>query len=249
MRRGGAPVGGSPHPILPGSATMNFPERRRLLPWIVGFAISAALLWLGAEVFAAARARTQRSSRRRLAAALVIVGSGLWWPGHFLEPAEAAGGLAGGISPVAALLALALAGLAGATAVAGTCKTLPAFAGLALLTLTVAYAHTVFATPGLFRKSTAIGPWGPCVAILILATALVVIGLEFKPSRKVCAARATCAALGALLLTLAAASPGEPVVALMPAWTEANWARIFRSTTLAPATRASAICASSPPRS
>ncbi len=219
-------MGGSPHPILPGKpATMNLLESQRLLPCIAGFVISAALLWLGAEVFAAARARTQRSGRRLLVAALVIVGSGVWWPGHFLEPAEAAGGAAGGISFVAAVLALALAGLAGATAVAGTRKTLPAFAGLALLTLIVAYAHTLFATPGLFRTSAAIGPWGPSVAILVLATALVVIGLEFKPSRKVHAARATGAALGALLLTLATASPGDPASAsasvLMPAWTEA----------------------------
>ena len=74
MRRVGAPVGGSPHPILPGIARhMNFLESHRLLPCIAGFVISAALLWLGAEVFASARARTRRSGRRLLAVALVIV--------------------------------------------------------------------------------------------------------------------------------------------------------------------------------
>ncbi len=221
MRRVGAPEVGSPHSTLPGKpAYMNFLESHRLLPCIAGFVISAALLWLGAEVFAAARARTQRGGRRLMAAALVIVGSGLWWPGHFLEPGEAGSGTLAGIPLVAAALALALAGLAGATAVATTRKTLPAFAGFALLTLIVAYAHTLFATPGLFRASASFGTWGPSVAILVLATALIAIGLELKPSRKVRAARAAGAALAALLLTLATAA-GDSGSTLMPAWTEA----------------------------
>ena len=97
-----------------------------------------------------------------------IAGCGLWWPGHFLEPGEASGGGAGGIPLVAAGLALALAGLAGATAMVTTRKTLPAFAGLSLLTLGVAYAHSLFATPGLFRASAALGSWGPAGAILVL---------------------------------------------------------------------------------
>ena len=200
---------------------MNLLESHRLMPCLAGFAISASLLWLGAEMFAAARSRTQRIGGRLLTAALVIMALGLWWPGHFLEPGEAASGSLAGIPIVAAALALALAALAGATAVAGTRKTLPAFAGLSVMTLVVAYAHSLFATPGLFRASAVIGTWGPGIAIMILASALVMIGLEFKPSRKVRAARLLGAALGALLLTMAAAAPGDPGSALVPAWTEA----------------------------
>jgi len=197
-------------------------ESHRLLPFVAGFALSAALLWLGAGVFAMARARNLRSSRRLALVALLIAGCGLWWPGHFLEPGEAAGGGLGGIPLVAAALALTLAGFAGATAVVTTRKTLPACAGLSLLTLGVAYAHSLFATPGLFRASAALGSWGPAWAILMLATALVGLGLELKPSRKVRAIRFLGAGLGALLLTLAAAGPpGEAAAALLPAWTEA----------------------------
>jgi hypothetical protein len=127
-----------------------------------------------------------RSSRRLSIVALLIVGCGLWWPGHFLEPGDAS---SGGIPLIAAALALALAGLAGATAVVTTRKTLPAFAGLALLTLGVAYAHSLFATPGLFRASAAIGSWGPAGAILALAATLVGIALDFQPTRKVQGAR------------------------------------------------------------
>ena len=195
-------------------------ESHRLLPFIAGFAVSAALLWLGAGVFAMARARALRSSRRLVFVALLVVACGLWWPGHFLEPGEASGG--SGIPLVAAALALALAGLAGATALVTTRKTLPAFAGLALLTLGVAYAHSLFAPPGLFRASAAVGSWGPAGAILLLATALIGIALEFKPSRKVRSGRFLGAATGALLLTVAATSPGDAgAAALLPAWTEA----------------------------
>ncbi|MEO8526668.1 MAG: EAL domain-containing protein, partial [Caldimonas sp.] len=200
---------------------MNFLDSHRLLPCIAGFAISSALLWLGAEVFAAARARSPRGGGRLMAAALVIVAGGLWWPGHFFEPGQATGGRFSGIPLAAAALALALAGLAGVTAAAGTRKTLPAFAGLAVVTLIVAYAYALFAIPGLFRANGMVGPWAPGAAILVLASALVAIGLEIKSSRKVRATRAGGAALAALLLTLATAAPGDSSTVLLPAWTEA----------------------------
>ena len=188
-------MAGTPHSILPGHAHLKTSmESHRLLPLIAGFAISAALLWLGAERLRHGRApATCAAAGAWSLVALLIAGCGLWWPGHFLEPGEASGGGLGGIPLVAAGLALALAGLAGATAMVTTRKTLPAFAGLALLTLGVAYAHSLFATPGLFRASAAIGSWGPAGAILVLATMLVGLGMEFKPSRKVRAARASSA--------------------------------------------------------
>ena len=140
-------MAGTPQPILPGTPTSTLMESSRLLPLIAGFVISAALLWLGSGVFALARARSLRANRRLALVALVIGGCGLWWPGHFLQPGEASAVL-GGIPLVAATLALALAGLAGTTALVATRKTVPAFAGLSLLTLAFAYAHSLFATPG-----------------------------------------------------------------------------------------------------
>ena len=199
---------------------MHVLDSQRLLPCLAGFLIGVALLWLGSEVFSAARARAARVARMLRASAIVLGGCGLWWPGHFLEPADGAGGMLAGVPLVAGLLALALFGLAGLCATAATRKTLPAFAGLSTLTLIAAYVHSVFATPGLFRVSGAAGAWGPGVAVMILATALVVICLEFKPSRKAKAARATGAVHGAALLTLAAATPADPNVAVV-AWTEA----------------------------
>jgi hypothetical protein len=107
-------------------------ESHRLLPFLAGVAISAALLWLGAGVFAMARARNLRSSRPLVLVAVLVAGCGLWWPGHFLEPAEATSGGVGGIPIVAAGLALALAGLAGATALVRPARPCP-LAGLSLL--------------------------------------------------------------------------------------------------------------------
>jgi diguanylate cyclase len=196
---------------------MHFLDSQRLLPCLAGLLISVALLWLGSEVFAAARTRNSHVGRMLRTSAIALGACGLWWPGHFLEAVDGAGGM----SLVGGLLAVALAGLAGATATAATRKTLPAFTILAMLTLVVAYGHSVFATPGLFRAAGAAGGLGPGVAVLLLATALVGIGLEFKPSRKAKAARAIGAALAAAVLMLAVAAPADPSPPAVPAWTEA----------------------------
>ena len=78
-----------------------------------------------------------------------------------------------------------------------------------MVTLLVAYGHSVFATPGLFRATVAFGAWGPGIAVFFLATALVGLGLEFKPSKKLLAMRTTGALLCALLLSLAASVSAE----------------------------------------
>ncbi|HEY4958643.1 MAG TPA: bifunctional diguanylate cyclase/phosphodiesterase, partial [Caldimonas sp.] len=122
---------------------------------------------------------------------------------------------------VAGALAWVLAGLAFVTAIAATRKTVPAFAGLAVVTLLVAYGHSVFATPGLFRATLAFGAWGPGIAVFVLTTTLVGLGLEVKPSRKLRVARIGGALLCATLLTLAATVSGDVDPAPMPVWAEA----------------------------
>ncbi|MEO5845306.1 MAG: hypothetical protein ABIQ33_10740, partial [Caldimonas sp.] len=198
---------------------MNFLESHRLLPCVVGLAISAALLWLAAELFAMSRARMRPTALRLKACAVLLGGFGLWWPGHFLSPLDAASVL--GIPFLAGALAWALAGIAFVTAVAATRKTVPAFAGLTVITLLVAYAHSVFATPGLFRATVVFGAWGPGIAVFILATLLVGLGLEFKPSKKLRATRIANALLCAVLLTVAAMVSAETDPVVVPAWAEA----------------------------
>ena len=91
-----------------------------------------------------------------------------------------------------------------------------------MLTLLVCLcAFKVFATPGLFRATVVFGAWGPGVAVFFLATILVGLGLEFKPSKKLRAARIGSALLCAILLTLAAAVSAETDPATVPAWAEA----------------------------
>ncbi len=198
---------------------MNFLESHRLLPCVVGLAISATLLWLAAEIFAVARSRMRPTALRLKGCAVLLGGFGLWWPGHFLAPLDAASVL--GIPLLAGALAWALAGLALVTAVAATRKTVPAFAALAVVTLLIAYAHSVFATPGLFRATVVFGAWGPGIAVFFLATILVGLGLEFKPSKKLRVTRIGGALLCAILLTLAASVSAETDPATAPAWAEA----------------------------
>jgi diguanylate cyclase (GGDEF)-like protein len=198
---------------------MNFLESQRLLPCLVGLAISAALLWLASEIFAVSRTRMLPTALRLKGCAVLLAGFGLWWPGHFLAPLDADSVL--GIPFLASGLAWALAGLALITAVATTRKTAPAFAGFAVVTLLVAYAHSVFATPGLFRATVVFSAWGPGIAVFVLTTLLVGLGLEFKPSKKLRATRIGAALLCAVLLTLAASVSAETDLATVPAWAEA----------------------------
>ena len=199
---------------------MDLFDSERLLPGVVGLAISALLLWLASEVLAAAHARPKTLSRRLKAAAALLAAAGIWWPGHFLEPAGSAGTGPLGIPLIAGALAIALAGLAVGTAMAATRKTLPAFGVLSVLTLIAAYSHALFSTPGMFRVVISAGPWAPGVAIFLLASALVVLALEVKPGRKERAARIGSAALGAGMLALAA-SFHESSGPIALAWAEA----------------------------
>ncbi|MBV9890457.1 MAG: EAL domain-containing protein [Rhizobacter sp.] len=198
---------------------MNVSDSHGLLPSVLGFAISTALLWIGAEVFAAARSRTRGAMWRLQACAVVLAGFGLWWPGHFAAVPDGAGFTLLGLS-VAGVLAWTLAGAAFLTAVAATRRTVPAFASLAVATLLLAYGHSVFATPALFRAVAALGPWGPGLAVFVLATTVVALGLEFKASKKVAAIRIGAATLCAALLVIAAAAGAENA-ATVPAWPEA----------------------------
>jgi diguanylate cyclase (GGDEF)-like protein len=198
---------------------MNVSESHPLLPSVVGFVISAVLLWLASEVFAAARTRARSSMRRLKGCAVLLAGFGLWWPGHSIAPLGDASGSVLGL-PVGAL-AWALAGLAFGTAVAATRRTLPAFAGLAVVTLLIAYGHSVFATPALFRATAPLGPWGPGLAVFFLATTLVGLGLEFKPSKKLLAMRICAATLCAILLTIAASAAADGEAAATSPWAEA----------------------------
>ncbi len=200
---------------------MNVFDSQRLVPCIAAFAISTVLFWLASEVSAAARWRSVAMARRLKLCAVLLAAGGLWWPGHFLEPVDAVNNDLFGKPIVAGTLALLLAGFAAATAVTATRKTLPAFGGLALMTLLVAYGHSLFATPGIFRATFSAGAWGPGIAVFGLATALVVIAIELQPSRKATATRLGGALFGAGLLTLAATMHETTAAAVPSTWAEA----------------------------
>ncbi len=198
---------------------MNSLDSHRLVPGVVGLLISALLLWLTAEIFAAARGRARPGGLRLRVAAVLLGGLGLWWPGHFVAPTDAASVL--GVPFLGGALAWLLAGLALLTSVAATRKTVPAFAALAVITLLVAYAHSVFATPGLFRATAVFGAWGPGLSMFFLATTLVSLGVEFEAGKKLAAMRISGALFSAMLLTLAASVSADTEPAAAPDWTGA----------------------------
>ncbi len=197
---------------------MDFLQNSRPLLWAVGFVIGAALLWLGSEIGAAARVRSVTFSRRLRTAAIIVTACGLWWPGHLTADADfSANG--GGLLLIAAALAIGLAFLATLTAAAAKRKTVLACLGLGAGTMLVAYAHSMFATPGLIRAAFTAGAWGPASAILVLCAAVVALQLDLRSTKRVSAGRIAAAVVGAAMLTIAGTSSGAALNAPI-VWTE-----------------------------
>ena len=133
---------------------------------IACFAISAALLWLVAELAAAAGAKPPRVARAVFAVSVVLGACALWWPANALRlPAAIPARGLQWLWPW--LPCLALAGLAGS---AGSLwnKGQRAGAGVVAVGLPIAaYVHAMLSAPGIFRDSAA--PDGLGVGTLTLA--------------------------------------------------------------------------------
>ena len=196
-------------------------EPDRLLPALAAFAIGGALVWLGAALLSAGRRRVGSSRQRLLAATVMVTGCGLWWPGHFFDPGPTPGGAVAGIPLAAGLLALALAAAVVATAECLSRRLWPAAAGFAIGTLLIAYGHSMFATPGLFRAALAAGAWGPALVVAVLAAALVGGAVEWRSMRRRVVLRIAAAGAAAAMLTGAAALSVGDAAATGAPWGEA----------------------------
>ncbi|NUZ07156.1 putative bifunctional diguanylate cyclase/phosphodiesterase [Piscinibacter koreensis] len=185
---------------------MDFFDNNRLLAGIAGFLISAPLLWLCAEIGAAARERSANVARRLRASSILIGTGALWWPGHVAAERDPFAGSSVGIAIVGAMLAATLAFLASATAGAATRKTLPSFVGLGAVTLLVAYAHSLFAAPGVVRAAMLGVSWAPLLAVGVLSVALVALHVDGLGGKRAALARLGAAAAGALTLAFATTS-------------------------------------------
>ena len=199
-----------------------------VLPGATAFLVCAAFAWLAARLHAVSHTQSGALRRMLALAALAIGGFGVWWPGHFLQAERALGPLFPGVSLVAAALAFVLAGFAGVTARALTQRNLPAVAALGLAAFSVAYAHSMLATPGLISASSTFGMLGSAAAVALLAATLVGLAMASRPSHRLRLARACGAAFTAALLTgatLATAVAGDAQPAPGYAWAEpASWA-------------------------
>ena len=216
--RGGAPMGGTLATTRDEWANfMDLLDSPQLLPGLAGFVSSASLLWLGAEFQARSRNRSRAAGLPLKLGAVFLVGLGLWWPGRFIAPLSPS---AVGMVILAGALAWILAGLALSTANSTRPKTLRSFAALSVLTLLTGYAHTVFATPGLFRAAQSLGNWGSALAVFSLPIALVSLGIESTPKHQLRTTRVLAATFSAALLTLSG-SISCAVDGPAPAWTEA----------------------------
>ena len=206
------------------ASVMDLVDSPRLLPALAGFVSSASLLWLGAEFHARSRQRSRASALPLKAGAIFLVGLGVWWPGRFVAPLDPS---SFGMVILAGALAWLLAGFALATANSATRKTLRSLAVFSVVTVLAGYAHTVFATPGLFRAAQALGNWGSALAVVSLPIALVSLGIESNSTKQLRTTRVLASTFCAAMLTLAAFISGNVDV---PA---ADWAEAFLVAALA----------------
>ena len=183
---------------------------------IASFAICAVLLWLAAELAAAAASRPQGIACAVVAVSIVLGACALWWPANALR-APAAGELARGLQWLWPWLpALLLAGLACAAGMLWT-RAQRIWAGLAAVAMPAAvYVHAMFSAPGIFRLPSAPDGFGIGTLTLVLWTALISMQLVV-PNRRVAGALR----IGGGSAAAAAASIGA--VISVPASEAARW--------------------------
>jgi diguanylate cyclase (GGDEF)-like protein len=183
--------------------------------------ISAALFWLGPELGLAARSRSGKVAWGLRACAVALATCGVWWPGHLATLADDVTLGSGPASLLAWLVALAFSMLAAVTAVAISRKTIAASLALGVVTLLVAYAHAMVATPALLRTFALAGAWVPGAGVLLIASVLVALQVETKAERRPRVLRAIGAVLLGAALGVAAAVAPSLEGGLGPAWPQA----------------------------
>ncbi|MGH8796869.1 MAG: diguanylate cyclase domain-containing protein, partial [Caldimonas sp.] len=193
------------------------------MPWIAGCVISAALLWLGPEIGAAARTRNSRLGWGLYACAGAVGACGLWWPGHLAALGPPASASHGTIAALAWLVALGLTLLVGVTAGAALRRNAGLFAALCIVTLVVTYGHSMLALPGLFGAVAQFAPWAPGATTVVLAVALVWLHLHGAPSPRARWSRTGAAVVIAAMLVAASSTSAPSGIAGVAAtlWPEA----------------------------
>ena len=176
------------------------------MPWIAGCVISAALLWLGPEIGAAARTRASRLGWGLHACAAAVGACGLWWPGHVVLLGQPPSAGVGTVAVLAWLVALGLTVLVGVTAGAAMRRNGALFAALCVVTLAVTYGHSMLALPGLFGAVAQFAPWAPGATTVVLTAALVWLHLHGDSSPRARGSRAGAAVTIAAMLAAASST-------------------------------------------
>ncbi len=144
---------------------------------------TALLLWLAGGVASRADGRGAPLSMLVRAVGAVLLASALWWPPHLLR---AEGSLVAGEGPLSLLgwlPALALAGVALATAQAVVRRSIAGALAGVVATLAAAYGFAILMLPGLFRVAPIDLPVGDGVAITVLALGCIALFLPLRRPR------------------------------------------------------------------
>jgi len=178
-------------------------------PFVLACALvlSASLLWLGSRASAAGRLLPEPLSSRLGVVAMLLAGTGLWWPGHLMAGASTLIDRPGLRSIVAWVLAVALVRVARTTASAAGRHMLRAAGVGAMATLLLVVTYALLAAPAAFYGWGAAATWvsaGFVTAITGLLALL--LGDERSQATVARMARGAAALIAALLLLLGSAT-------------------------------------------
>jgi len=173
-----------------------------------GLVLSASLLWLGCSVSAAGRSRPGALSTELDVTAMLLIGTGVWWPGHLMAAAGTLIADPAWRSVVIWAIGLGLAFAARATVSAIRRRTVGAAAVGVLGTVLLVLVHVLLAAPAAFYVWGPSVNWAPGAWVLALAAALLLLSSVHAQTRAARVARVAAAVMAASMLSLGSALTG-----------------------------------------
>jgi len=178
------------------------------------FVLSLALVWLGASLAAAARARKSPLKHWVTGVSVLLSTCGLWWPNLALAGTASADALPGNL--LAFALSAALAGLSLASG-EGLRRSRWGVAGIALmLTLGVAYTHAMLVAPGLLRLGSFAGQGVALLTLTAWVAGLVAVHLKPRNPDTMAALRSAGVVTGAGVAVVGAAFTASSSMVALP---------------------------------
>jgi diguanylate cyclase (GGDEF)-like protein len=176
-------------------------------PFVLASALTlgVVLLWLGSSVGECARSQTRPLSTMLTVTAVVLVATGVWWPGYLMAGDGTLSSHHDLRCVTAWGLAFALASMSRMTAVAASRLTPWAVAAGALSTLALTSVHALLVSPGILRAWGVSATWWSTLPVIALALTLMLLHARTVRPEVARRLRAMAAPIAAVILSVGSA--------------------------------------------